>query len=189
MKKLDPRQQRFVTEYLVDLCGGQAAIRAGYSGKTAVSQACRLLTNVNIQDAIQTARKRVEDKLEVNRYKVLERLYAITQATIDQVVEHGANGVFPKDFKSIPGPAKAAISEMTFSCDKEGNSTVRLKMHNPISAAQTLANMQGWNMDGEVRPQYSRTINILNTNVDLAKLNYHQLAELKQLVASGHAGN
>ncbi len=51
-KGLTPKQTRFVAEYLVDLNASQAAIRAGYSAKTARSQGERLLTNVDIAEAI-----------------------------------------------------------------------------------------------------------------------------------------
>src|SRR4051812_24185381 len=43
---LNDRQARFVAEYLVDLNATQAAIRAGYSTRTANEQAARLLANV-----------------------------------------------------------------------------------------------------------------------------------------------
>jgi phage terminase small subunit len=46
--KLTPKQELFVQEYLVDLNATQAAIRAGYSAKTAEQQASRLLSNVKI---------------------------------------------------------------------------------------------------------------------------------------------
>jgi phage terminase small subunit len=42
------RQRRFVNEYLVKLNAAKAAIRAGYSPKTAKSQGSRLLTNVDV---------------------------------------------------------------------------------------------------------------------------------------------
>ena len=45
---LNDKQRRFVAEYLIDLNATQAAIRAGYSKKTAGSQGQRLLTNVEI---------------------------------------------------------------------------------------------------------------------------------------------
>lgn len=45
MNKLTNRQKRFVEEYLIDLNARQAAIRAGYSPKTAQEQASRLLAN------------------------------------------------------------------------------------------------------------------------------------------------
>ena len=53
--KLAPTQWRFVNEYIIDLNGTQAAIRAGYSPATAKSQASRLLTNVNVRAAVTAA--------------------------------------------------------------------------------------------------------------------------------------
>lgn len=55
MKKLTPKQQRFVEEYLIDLNATQAAIRAGYSKKTAEVQGPRLLGNVRVQEAVKKA--------------------------------------------------------------------------------------------------------------------------------------
>ena len=52
MPKLALKRQRFVDEYLVDLNATQAAIRAGYSSKTARAQGQRMLTNVDIQQAL-----------------------------------------------------------------------------------------------------------------------------------------
>lgn len=49
---LNDKQQAFVREYLIDLNATQAAIRAGYSEKTARAQGARLLTDVNIAAAI-----------------------------------------------------------------------------------------------------------------------------------------
>lgn len=47
------RSERFCEEYLTDANGTQAAIRAGYSPKTANEQAARLLVNVSIQNYIR----------------------------------------------------------------------------------------------------------------------------------------
>ncbi len=52
---LTPKQKRFAEEYAIDCNGTQAAIRAGYSPKTATKQACRLLVNAGVSEAIQTA--------------------------------------------------------------------------------------------------------------------------------------
>ena len=45
---LTPRQERFCREFLVDLNGTKASVRAGYSEKTAYSQASRLLKNAKV---------------------------------------------------------------------------------------------------------------------------------------------
>lgn len=55
-KKLAPKQSkqdRFIEEYIIDLNATQAAIRAGYSEKTAQEQSSRLLSNVIIKQKIQ----------------------------------------------------------------------------------------------------------------------------------------
>ena len=49
MGKLTDKQEMFCKEYLIDLNATQAAIRAGYSKKTANEQAGRLLVNVSVQ--------------------------------------------------------------------------------------------------------------------------------------------
>ena len=50
--KLTEKQQRFVEEYLIDLNATQAAIRAGYSAKTADQQGSRMLANVKVQQLV-----------------------------------------------------------------------------------------------------------------------------------------
>ena len=62
---LTPRQQRFVEEYLIDLNATQAAIRAGYSERTATEQASRLLTNVKVREVIDKAQAKRRERLEV----------------------------------------------------------------------------------------------------------------------------
>jgi phage terminase small subunit len=52
---LTPKQARFVEEYIVDLNGKRAAIRAGYSPKTAEVQASRLLRYAQVRMAIKAA--------------------------------------------------------------------------------------------------------------------------------------
>ena len=49
------KQQRFIDEYLIDFNATQAAIRAGYSEDTAKQQGSRLLSNVDVRAAIDTA--------------------------------------------------------------------------------------------------------------------------------------
>jgi len=71
---LTPKQQMFVREYLVDLNATQAAIRAGYSPKTANEQSCRLLVNVKIANAIQKAMDDRARRVEVTADYVLESI-------------------------------------------------------------------------------------------------------------------
>ena len=71
---LRPKQQRFVAEYLKDLNATQAAIRAGYSKHTATEQGSRLLTSVNVKEAISKAQERLADKAECTAEQIMRDL-------------------------------------------------------------------------------------------------------------------
>ncbi len=71
MNKLTAKQKAFVAEYLIDLNATQAAIRAGYSEKTARSQGQRMLTNVDIARAVATGQARRSERTEVTQDYVL----------------------------------------------------------------------------------------------------------------------
>ena len=76
-RELAPKQAAFVQEYLIDLNATQAAIRAGYSEKTAYSQGERLLSNVEVRAAINAAQTNRAIKTELNAEWVLTRLQQI----------------------------------------------------------------------------------------------------------------
>lgn len=76
-KRLTDKQQRFADEYLIDLNATQAAIRAGYSVKTATEQAARLLTNVKVQEYIQKRQNKLQANTGITQEKVLAELAAI----------------------------------------------------------------------------------------------------------------
>ncbi len=74
MANLTPKQQRFVEEYLIDLNATQAAIRAGYSEKTAQEQSSRLLSNVMVQEAVQKAKNKLSERTELTVEMVVQGL-------------------------------------------------------------------------------------------------------------------
>jgi phage terminase small subunit len=76
---LNPKQQRFVAEYLKDLNATQAAIRAGYSAKTARQQASDLLAKPDISDAVAKGTAKVCAKAEVSAEYVLSSLLNIAE--------------------------------------------------------------------------------------------------------------
>jgi len=77
--KLSPKQRAFVTEYLKDFNGTQAAIRAGYSPKSAYSQAERLLRKAEIQKLLREAQEKAAKKATLTRERALEILNEIAE--------------------------------------------------------------------------------------------------------------
>lgn len=72
--KLSPKQQKFVTEYLIDLNATQAAIRSGYSPRTAQEQSSRLLSKAIIKEQLEEARKMQIEKTNVTVQYVLNNI-------------------------------------------------------------------------------------------------------------------
>jgi phage terminase small subunit len=76
---LNVREQRFAVEYALDGNGSRAATAAGYSPKTAYSQANRLLKKAEVQAAVLDAQRRINDRVELSAEWALKRL--IDEAT------------------------------------------------------------------------------------------------------------
>ena len=74
MAKLTPKQQRFVDEYLIDLNATQAAIRAGYSPKTANEQGAQNLAKLSIAEAIKEAQQERQKRTLVTQDDVIRGL-------------------------------------------------------------------------------------------------------------------
>lgn len=94
-RQLSEQRQRFVDEYLIDLNGTQAAIRAGYSVKTAQEQASRLLSNVMVQEAISKKMAERSKRIGVNQDRVVLELAKIAFVRMTDVVD--SNGRIRSD--------------------------------------------------------------------------------------------
>ncbi|ENF6615600.1 terminase small subunit [Escherichia coli] len=90
MAKLTDKQELFAREYLKDLNGTQAAIRAGYSEKTANEQASRLLANVNVQKFVAELKTARVEQTGIDAAYVLRRLVEIDQMDVlDILLQNG----------------------------------------------------------------------------------------------------
>ena len=90
---LTAKQQRFVDEYLIDLNATQAAIRVGYSKKTADQQASRLLTNVKVREYLAQRQADRANRTEITQDKVLKELAKIGFSDIRKIVRWGETQV------------------------------------------------------------------------------------------------
>lgn len=86
--RLTGLQKLFVQEYLVDLNATQAAVRAGYSPKTANEMAAKLMKNEKIQAAIQQAMSAREKRTMITQDRVLAELAKIGFADIKQYLKY-----------------------------------------------------------------------------------------------------
>lgn len=87
MAKLTEKQRLFVEEYLIDLNATQAAIRAGYSAKTADVQGSRMLGNVKVQQAIAEAMAKRSKRTGVNQDRVVLELAKLAFVKMTDLVD------------------------------------------------------------------------------------------------------
>lgn len=86
MGKLTPKQQIFVEEYLVDLNATQAAIRAGYSPKTANEQGNRLLANVSVRTCIDKEMAQRSKRTGISQDRVIREIARLAFVNPDNVI-------------------------------------------------------------------------------------------------------
>ncbi len=87
------KQKRFVEEYLIDLNATQAAIRAGYSPKTANEQASRLLANVSIKSYIESELEKLHSAKIADAEEVMKYLTSVMRGEhTEQVLKLAGDG-------------------------------------------------------------------------------------------------
>lgn len=154
-KKLTPKQERFCREYVIDLNGTQAAIRAGYSAKTANRIASELLTKLDIQARIGELAKTVQDKAEVSAERILRELMTIGHFDPAEVA---CKCNKPEDIPKLPEHVRRAISG--WSWDKEGRFV--LKFHDKQRALELLGKYKTlWTDRHEVEHSGDVTFNMV----------------------------
>lgn len=158
MDKLNPRQELFVKEWLLDNNGTRAAIAAGYSERTAFTQASDLLKLPKVQKAIRAVTHANLQRIEITQDMVTTELARLAFSdmgnfvdffTEEVIVGEDASGqpiTAMKQHVYIKPSAQvdtAAIQEVTVSRD----GTMKLKLYDKHKALDSLARMQGMYTD------------------------------------------
>jgi phage terminase small subunit len=119
-RQITQKQTRFVAEYLTDLNGTQAAIRAGYSAKTAQEQGSRLLSNVMVAAAIEAAQEARAHRTGVTADRVVAELAKIGFANMADYMKATPGGDPYFDFSALTRDQAAALCEVTVEDFKDG---------------------------------------------------------------------
>lgn len=82
-RPLTPKQEMFVREYLIDLNATQAAIRAGYSAKTAMEQGHQLLHKTSVKAAIQAGMDKRAQKATITADEILANIKRLAMKAED----------------------------------------------------------------------------------------------------------
>ena len=140
--KLTPKQARFVQEYLIDLNAAQAAIRAGYSAKTARVIGHENLTKPDIAAAIEKAMAERAERTELTADWVIDELRKIAGANMADYVQYTPEGAPHLDFAALTRDQAAAVREMTVE-DVVGGKRVSFKLYDKLGALDKLGRHLG----------------------------------------------
>jgi phage terminase small subunit len=137
--EISAKQKRFCEEYLIDMNGTQAAIRAGYAKKSATVQAAQMLSNIRVQKYLQKLKAEQSKRTGITADDVLREIAKIGFANIDDIVDE--NSGEPKMKEGVTRDQKAAISSIALKkkyTEFGVESSISVRMHDKLKALEKL---------------------------------------------------
>ena len=137
------KNEQFCREFMIDMNATQAAIRCGYSPKTANVQASRLLTKPHIKDRIQELKLELQKETGISAIKVITELAKIGFSNIQGYI---AGGNLISDISEVTedqGAAVASIKTTIVGSGKTKRQEVSIKLHDKVSALEKLGRHLG----------------------------------------------
>lgn len=139
---LTPKQEAFVREYLVDLNASQAALRAGYSAKTAPKIGFENLQKPEIAQAIAKAQQKRAERTEITQDRVLSEIAKIAFGDARDVMKWGPDGVILRSSDELTDAQAAQVAEVSETTSATGGS-LKLKKHDKVKALELLGRHLG----------------------------------------------
>lgn len=123
MAGLTAKQDRFVDEFLIDMNGTQAAIRAKYAKGSAHVAASRLLKNDKIIDALAIAKERRAERVEISQDAVVKELANLGFSNMLNFIKVDKDGKTSLDLTRMTREQAAALTQMTI---EDGKTTIKV---------------------------------------------------------------
>lgn len=135
---LTPKQERFCQEYVIDLNATQAAIRSGYSKKTATSIGQENLTKLDIAARVKGLQMEIAKEQRVTQGRVVAELAKLAFTDLSDVVEMDGDTPRIREFSELDESKLGAIAEISET--RQGR---KIKMHDKKGALDSLARHLG----------------------------------------------
>lgn len=132
--ELTGKQILFVAEYLIDLNATRAAIRAGYSERSADKIGSELLGKTRVWQAIEIGMSQREHRLSITADRVLEQIAKIGFADMKNVVSWVGNRIRIKPSDEVDGTILAEITET----ETESGGTLKIKLNDRMKALEMM---------------------------------------------------
>ena len=139
---LTARQSRFVEEYLVDLNATRAAVRAGYSTRSADKLGARLVAKGGVAAAIRVAISERTARTQVSQDSVIDELVKLAFSNIRDLVCWGPDGVRVRDSGLLAQHTSVTVAEVSHVSTTSGSST-KVRLHDKVAALRLLGHHLG----------------------------------------------
>jgi len=160
--ELTHKQIAFCNEYMIDSNGKQAAIRAGYSPKSAEVTASQLISKSKVKAFIEKRREQQAKILDVNTDKVVRELANISFSNITDFIEVKGNEVNLTDWSVLTKDQTACVESVCKT--KEG---YRLKLYSKATAIELLGKyFSMWNQPGKPEEEPDQFKDMSNEQLD-----------------------
>jgi phage terminase small subunit len=145
------KQRRFIAEYLVDGNATQAAIRAGYSKKTAHAIGFENLRKPEVAAAVETAQENLQEKLTIEAADIARELQRCGFANMQDFMSVGADGTPTLDWSKLSRSQAAALAQVTVDSYMDGGGkaarevkSVKFRLVDKRAALVDLAKLLGF---------------------------------------------
>ena len=136
----NPKYEAFCQEYMKDLNGAQAAIRAGYSEKGANVKGAQLLAIVSISERIAELMQERQQRTQVTADMVIAELAKIGFHNVQDFV-NGGNSIL--ELKHLDANKTAAVSSVKTTLKADGDLVSEVKFHDKVAALEKLGKHLG----------------------------------------------
>jgi len=147
MPKLTEKQKKFCEEYLIDLNATKAAVRAGYSKKTANTIAAQNLAKLSVQKYISELQREQSERTRITADQVLEELAAIAFSDRTELARVVSRQGETAETKDLPDTVKKAVSGV-----KQGRNGVEVSSYDKLRALELLGKHLGMFIDRPAAP-------------------------------------
>ena len=133
------KQLGFIQEYLVDLKGRDAAIRAGYSPRSAHVTASRILADPRVRSTIAAS---IEERFSVTKESIIEELSALAFASLGDHYSWADGKIHTRPSRELTAHQRKAVSSIRRVHARDG-SLLEVRMPDKLRALELLASVLG----------------------------------------------
>ena len=171
---LNSKEDAFCNEYLTDNNGKQAAIRAGYSAKTADVKASQLLALVKVQNKISELREKRNKRVSVTQDDILKEYKRLGFSNITEYLKAGYTLKEIADLNPDTVGAISSVKKIVTVTDGVTRTVTEFKLHDKLKALEAMSKHTGF-FEKDNKQQ-------AGNDIDLSKLSKEELIAFKELM-------